>query len=64
MMVGLKRDLREAGEGLIYPQEVRIKHFSSSMSSDMRVNVNRHTEWRKSFAVIDMPNARLPLASS
>jgi hypothetical protein len=57
MMLGLKRDLRKEGEGIIYPQEVRFDNLQRYPRLQLMI-LYRPTVLRRSSAVMDMPSAR------
>lgn len=58
MMLGLKRDLRKEGEGIIYPQEVCDGH-TNRYERLWLILTSRLIGSPKNFAAIGMPNAPL-----
>lgn len=61
MMLGLKRDLRVEGEGVIYPQEVLPFPllFLFFICYDGGADIDRHIALRRNCAVIGMRSVRL-----
>lgn len=62
MMLGLKRDLRKEGEGIIYPQEVRSDN-PERYSRIRLTDLYRPTVLPKSSAVTGMPSAQQSLVN-
>jgi hypothetical protein len=62
MMLGLKRDLRREGEGIIYPQEVR-DYEAEFHALNWLTEMSRPIVLRRNFVAIDTPSARLSQAS-
>ena len=60
MMLGLKRDLRVEGQGVIYPQEVTLSLFILILSGyACGADIDRHIALRRNCDVIDMRSVRL-----
>jgi hypothetical protein len=60
MLLGLKRDLRTEGEGIIYPQEVCSDKKPEMYKVAPQLTVSRrHIELPRSSAAIDMQSVQL-----